>query len=376
MIFVFFFLGCVNLVWALLDTTQWCKYLRDTEEPALLIYNRIPKCGSSTLLELLSHLHNLHLENFNEEYWGDYVKNVPRMDALHKLFKKHRQASREKASVIVGHISYRTIFSALEGIVQQPVEYMQIFRECEPRFHSHWLYNFNYSVHAVQARQTGRLLEWHQQCTGTKHPYHCVTNLTCMTNAPLTAAIQTNVINFYVRESSNGVRGHQRQNYANLVQKIRNQANFIPNRNSYVTFGLVEHLQEYLEMLECAYPTLFAGNNACPCVYVYTHIYMRAYVCMVLIHSYPCAGVLERYTRQHGIVVNGHSATSLPPKMETSLRKLAHDVCNASTSTDGVLYESFLAPTFWARYRAMKKDPEKCCRRSHVTREGVSANHN
>ena len=56
-----------------LDAAQWCAYLQDNpREPDLILYNRIPKTGSSTLGSLFETLPNIKTVPFKAIKTGQY----------------------------------------------------------------------------------------------------------------------------------------------------------------------------------------------------------------------------------------------------------------------------------------------------------------
>ena len=95
--------------------------------------------------------------------------------------------------------------------------------------------------------------------------------------------------------------------------------------NVYKTFGLIEYLSEYLEMLECVYPS------------------MRG-----IVHA------LSRSVSDHI-----HSQTFRHPDTTRITNKLFAEQCH--DSPDSRLYPLMNA-TFWSRYHALKSKPERCCR--------------
>jgi hypothetical protein len=227
-------------------------------EPNLLIYNRIPKCGSSSILEILSQLDragSLHLKDIPSKMWGSYGENTTRSQELKHVITASMQLDMpSNTTVAVGHISYRT-FEKVDGYFGE-VEYMQVFRQCESRFISHLLYDYNSSVKASQYRARDELHLWHQQLLGTPNVTACISDPACFRKAPIVRHAERDIIEYYVAANRCGGGCSPAERF----QRLQSQANFAPGPSTYVTFGVVEHMREYLEMLECAYPNAFAGK--------------------------------------------------------------------------------------------------------------------
>lgn len=105
------------------------------------------------------------------------------------------------------------------------------------------------------------------------------------------------------------------------------QANIQAN-GAYKTFGLTGYLFQYLEMLECVYPSMLTG-------------------------------IVQLYkTRKPKI--NQRNETNYSSETVQIVRKLANDKC--LNSSDEYLYHHILNITFWNRYNALKASPRSCCR--------------
>lgn len=195
---------------------------------------------------------SVDLVDLGEENWGDYSDDEARLAELRsKVLSKGSSVPR----VVVGHITYRTFQSALNNF--SDVEYMQIFRECESRYTSHWWYDLEYSNVAYKQRQQGAIGKYHKSMLGTKHTIECILNQSCLRQAALTRRMRSNIIEHYLAPKTCGPSCSADKRF----QSFQRSVDFNARRGAYITFGLVEHIDKYLEMLECVYPTAFKGVN-------------------------------------------------------------------------------------------------------------------
>jgi hypothetical protein len=142
-------------------------------------------------------------------------------------------------------------------------------------------------------------------------------------------------------------------------------------------FGVEGHTREYLEMLECAYPNAFAGKmrrlKTKSGMYFREHSsYLSVSISAVylIIRNGCCvAGVLEVSGNTNeqqenvagGVVQNNRNPRTAPSSVMSALQQVASEICKGSS--DSLMYNEFIVPVFWSRYRAMKNKPESCCRR-------------
>jgi hypothetical protein len=211
------------------------------------------------MIEILSQLDktkSLHLKNIDHKLWGDYGENITKLQELkHAIAASTHVDTPSNTTVAVGHIPYTT-FVKIDKYFGS-VEYMQVFRQCESRFVSNWLYDYNSSVAASRYRARGELDSFHQQLLGTPNVTACIADPSCLRKSPRAKSIPPNMIDFYLAAS----RCHGECSPSERFHQLKSQANLAPGPRGYVTFGVVEHMREYLEMLECAYPNAFAGET-------------------------------------------------------------------------------------------------------------------
>ena len=92
------------------DADAFFGYLKRVPEPDLLIYNRVPKTGSSTLDNIFNlgsaqcplQLQALHL---NKTYWGQFEYHQRDLDAVVTKWVNMRRTAHR---VITGHFKYPT----------------------------------------------------------------------------------------------------------------------------------------------------------------------------------------------------------------------------------------------------------------------------
>lgn len=145
--------------------------------------------------------------------------------------------------------------------------FSQILRKCDDRIVSDLNYDIAYSEAAIDAKRKHKYTDFLQGKLGvpSSESTKCLANSTCVLRSPVFhhAAHNATKINMFVagakaclRPGTNGVC--KKVDYYGSTHGKHRLSSPI---EGYATFGVVEYLTEYLEMLECVYPSLFTGKN-------------------------------------------------------------------------------------------------------------------
>lgn len=306
----------------------WCKHLQITQEPKLLIYNRIPKCGSSTIQQLLKDAHDDAVVSFatHEQLWGkDYDQDTPARGELYAAMQAHLTSTSVNITTIMdGHWPWHT-FSPVHD---RRVEYFQMVRSCEDRARSFILYSLFSSKAATEAKlqnktddYLGKLLN----CTITNGEIdQCFRSEECMRNSLF---MQTGS-KYHLHDGlmakyfcgQNCIEQHNRSLYDGAYQTMVNPL------HGFTVVGLMEHMHKSLSMLECAFPTAFKHAAA-------------------------------RYARDK---IKYHIRRSMRHPATAPVNNLARQACFPIDSKLIAQTETI----FWRRYNYMTRHRTNCCRAS------------
>ena len=308
------------------DTEEWCRVIKSSPEPDIIFYNRIPKCASSTMLALygareLKIRKTKAFESFNlhRKFWFDYPNPVLQ-EELYEEVNKHIQTPATKI-VFNSHTGYFP-FNQSAMKYQKLVEHTQVVRGCEARQMSASLYGLYGVMTRKKANRTKlyQHIQKHLSLTKESDVEPCLSSEACLKKKMLPAN-KSNLIATYM----GGCEHNNCQSFSEKVQAVQTN---IQAKGAYKTFGMSEFLSEYLEMLECVYPSMLTSISS----------------------IYENTDVLQMNKRD---VINYH-----PPAVEI-ISKLSKAKC--LDSPDTYLYH-MLNATFWSRYQAMKTSPSSCCR--------------
>lgn len=342
---------------------QWCKHLQTyPEEPDILLYPRMPKCGSSTLEELISTLANIN--NFTAirsppDLWTNLDKyNTTRQKFIDLVDKSIRET--KKRVVIDGHfeqiifepneilpINYDRLKKGKTDQNRRHIESMQFVRDCVNRSTSLFFYSLFDSSAGVKAKAAGTVKEFiltllsiplnSKQAESFRFE-ECLENANCVKGFSFES---------YSRNGLSHVCGDECIKHVNnyvLSKTDKNSQKHDPTMSNQVkgaifnaihpdfftVIGTLDDMEEYLEMLECAYPNIFRG--------------------------------ISNYYQLHSVHAKTGSASTHYHHSE-ALMNVVTNACDPMTSYAGYFYEKLL-PYFRSRYQYMKKHQRKCCRRA------------
>jgi hypothetical protein len=205
------------------------------------------------------------------------------------------------------------------------MEYMQVFRKCSSRIVSSFYYNLFHSLEARRAKERNKFSNFLSVQLGV--PYEkvseCLLDEECVKNSKRYKRYSDGA-NIMVEYTGGVNPKHYLKNSNNQFSTAVHNL-FI----EYTTFGIAEKLAEYIEMLECVYPTIFKG-------------------------------AVKLYTKNK-VTENAHPVNNATQK-EVFLR-VAEKTCQ-QLGGDMKLYNEHVLPTFDLRYQYMKQHKDICCRTS------------
>lgn len=275
---------------------------------------------------------NILALNLNNTYWTQH----PSYSLTHSLYQEVNKHISSPSTKMVfnshtGYFKYNT--SNIK--YHKSIEYTQVVRECQSRGISEFLYHL-YSSGAAKEASKKQMATEHfikylnlDETASETDIAQCLHNDTCLGNALNMEEKYQYYSNFMGDCSSVG-----KYNCVNPSQRIAAVAENIAVSGAYKTFGITEHLLEYLEMLECAYPKLLGG--------------------------------IVKLFEKRPLHSNHEERPAYDNLTKATVSKVMSMKC--LNSTDEYIYSAFINKTFWKRYNAMKASPQSCCRPSKSAR--------
>lgn len=289
-------------------------------EPKILVYNRIPKCASSTIRAVLNEVESLyqnsvHFDTAKNYYFEDYDRDTDAKKRMHKMLeKKIKMTPKDKVLVIGGHWFQHKI----PKFDERRVEYMQMTRDCEDRAKSNLLFILQTSSYALKAAKANNTDAYLSDALNTTIVHgnigDCLNSLACLQNSK------------FWRHPSDGFMSKFFCGWKCVHENDEDLAtgafNYMSDPLEFSAVGVLEYMTETLEMLECSYPTAFRGAS-------------------------------ERYAKN-----KTHKLPGLPANTTSAMSIFQDHTCR---DIDAPLYEK-TKKLFLRRYAEMKKDPSACCR--------------
>jgi hypothetical protein len=226
------------------DAEKWCSYLRSTPEPRVLLYNRLAKCGSTTLHHLFRQLgRENHFESIVPNHGFTFDLDDPNHKKVREDFVQliNGQSVENDMTVVIGHF-WQTDFA--NDTIEFDYEYIQLVRECRSRRRSVFYYSLHGSKEAKLARHSNDLVSFLRHTFNTSDPERCMHDIECLRNRTTLSSHNSNELNYVCGPKCN--MGCE-EPYKSLLRVLE------PSKLT--VLGLLENMTEYLEMLECAYPT-------------------------------------------------------------------------------------------------------------------------
>jgi len=293
---------------------KWCEYLRLNREPDVLLYPRMPKCGSSTMQELLSQLAEMNgfvHDPLTSNYWGNQAVPEARSKLLYHINHKYLRSGH--FLVVDGH--EKDAILKRPELKQKTIENIQLIRECKSRAKSDFLYTLYDSVAATKAKEEHRFSAYVHEMTGTNHTvewcfdnYDCIKKFAHRFNADLSGYICAD----HCIAAQHG----------DVKVGLRNA---LENPRTFAVMGTTEQFTEYLEMLECAYPKFH--------------------------------GMLRLYNTS-----STHTNAGTHHITHDALEKVLDEVCDPQINHYAEFYNGAVS-YIHERYLFMKANQARCCRR-------------
>lgn len=125
---------------------KFCELLSKKKEPDVLIYNRVPKCASTSMTQLMELMPNVVLFTSPPYFWDELDSDIKKrhllVDQSLKLLNNQK-----KRLIITGHFS-QTTFTEFG---KRTYEFINVIRECTSRRISEFFYHLFDSVAAHEA---------------------------------------------------------------------------------------------------------------------------------------------------------------------------------------------------------------------------------
>ena len=257
------------------DTRLWCRSVQSTPEPNLVFYNRIPKCGSSTMQNLfqkiahtknVKHIRDVIAKNLPSPFWSPNPRPKLQQD-IYEFVNSHLVSPDKTILVFNGHIGYFSFnTSLLRGGYSHQLEYTNVIRECERRQRSAFffrLYDTPGALEAQKKNQTASFLRSVLKLDKLEDVSACLRNETCLRHA-IKPDEKANFISTYMADCGHHggctapwTSPNRKKTMMDEESEVASVLSHIKAYSDvYKTFGLVEYLSEYLEMLECVYPSM------------------------------------------------------------------------------------------------------------------------
>ena len=199
----------------------WCAQNRKTPEPRVVVYNRLPKAGSTTMISIIK---DQVKQNRQIQVQGCDKCDASKMQE--QLSKNEGLHPRARRFVVIGHnLEWRGLGAAFENL--------QLFRACSERCKS----NLAWVLPNNPAHLTGPPTK--QTLASDARARACLGNATCFREA------------------------RQDRQFARVALKYMGAANATEALRAlleqYAAFGFIERLRESLELFECVFPSVFRG---------------------------------------------------------------------------------------------------------------------
>ena len=309
---------------------QWCNYVSSTAEPSAVLYPRMPKCGSSTIDELfleLSTKNNFRFVKTPRKDWVDLEHDRNARKEVLGFMKTNPFFGLGHSSVVIeGHFE-KVIFKPEE--FRSSFESIQLIRDCEGRLRSLFFYLLFQQKDATLAERAGKLNEFianqlhYPAATHNKtKPFHftdCMNDVDCLRRFKFTDELHIHdgvkhiCDTTCIQQTGDVVKGA-------IYNAVHGE--------HFAVIGSLNHLEEYLEQLECVYPTLFKG-------------------------------IVKKYQNTQ---LHANTLKNTHKNYTAAFNQVVSEACDANTSPYGRIYSALL-PFFRSRYQYMAANREKCCRK-------------
>lgn len=246
------------------NTTAFFQYVQETQEPTLLVYNRVPKTGSTALQNIFAdgasscpaQLKSLEL---NETYWFGYDSHEEDAD---DVIRRHLSNSKAAHGVVSGHFSFPREPETMRARWDTPrVEFINTVRKCGTRMRSNLLYAVFASHDAHERIKTGTQAAYVEDMFGKGvDPGQCLQDDACIEKM-----LQSDRFSEFLYFSrSNAIENYlggvhwKDQGFGSAKEAVRERV-FAPKMGpgGYIAVGLLEAEEDSMLLFQCLLPSFF-----------------------------------------------------------------------------------------------------------------------
>ena len=164
----------------------FCKYLQSSPEPDILIYNRVPKCGSKTIVELLKERHRskptgVAVFSTGSRHWNPvkYDSNRTHLQILVEQATKVQE--KKKKLILAGHWNWHNFKGDFGNLT---VEHINVLRVCDGRIRSQLFFDLFDEKSAKAASKGGYLDSFQSSLLQTNLTLQsCLDDVSCISAA-------------------------------------------------------------------------------------------------------------------------------------------------------------------------------------------------
>ncbi len=234
---------------------QWCQYLRKNPEPKLILYNRMAKCGSTTMENLFrviasSKRSKLHSWSAPKAYWVDLDNSTT---IRNNFIKAVNSKSTNMSFIVDGH--WEQYDFSRNSFGNKSFENIQLVRDCVARRRSMFFYSIYNSraMTALKRKLNSSEFENAQKLRlNTDNLESCFNNYQCLTKP---GAIER----FSASDAELKMLCGSECKRRNLGNQSRGALANARDPKVFTVIGSLSRFSEFLEMLECAYPRGLRG---------------------------------------------------------------------------------------------------------------------
>lgn len=228
------------------DAYLWCNISKTTPEPDLLIYNRIGKCGSTTIEKIIDYIVSKYDEykfyRVPERYWGiDLDKNV---DLRNDFIKSIRNQNKYQSKLFVSGHLHHTKYNPKDFSSRNDfnIQHMNILRNCPERRKSHFLFTTFDSPMAHRAIASNPKLSKEQVymkiLNSNISSDQCIQSRECLLNSQSSSLTDTYIDYFCASKCTSMHKSH-------IDGALYNEL----NPREYILMGILEYFKQFWKCL-------------------------------------------------------------------------------------------------------------------------------
>lgn len=224
-----------------------------------MIYNRIPKCGSTTIQEYIDKTVKVskgkvgHWSADREFWYKEYDLDVEMRKKMYAQVKRYKDRVGDSGTLVVdGHWWWHKMEKRFK---KSSIGYFQMVRECEDRVGSAITYALFNSLAAREANSKHRKNDYLSYALNTTvvggDVRPCLNSLDCLNNS----VISRQMYDGFMAKFFCGKNCEKENTLLDgALSRIHNA------ENGYDAIGVMEYMQDSLLMFQCAFPTVFHNS--------------------------------------------------------------------------------------------------------------------